>query len=138
MKIDILRKFFMENCPLLRGGNVKINYLSHKPYSFSVSPVGGEETVKKYADGGCLKQLVFRLSARFPYDEEDSELVASAVFLEELSDWIKETSKKGILPEFNSHSETVGMEVLSSGEMKKAETKTALYELKARVLSYEL
>lgn len=124
----------MENCPLLRGGNVKINYLSHKPYSFSVSPVGGEETVKKYADGGCLKQLVFKLSARFPYDEEDSELVASAVFLEELSKWISEASEEGNLPVLSGKREAVALEVLSSGEMKKAETKTAVYELKARVL----
>ena len=124
----------MEKCPLFKGGNVKINHLSHKPYSFSITPVGTAETIKKYTDGGSLKQLVFRLSVRFPYDEEDSELVASAVFMEELSRWICEASKKGILPEFGTHSETVGMEILSSGEMKKADTKTALYELKARVL----
>ena len=116
---------------------IRINCLASKVPACSIEPVAKEEIIRKYADGGCLKQLVFDLVFRLPYDLENEETDRNAVFLEKLAGWMKETSGNGILPELPDGMTAISIEAVTPGVLKNSAERSARYELRARVV-YEV
>lgn len=88
MIIEAIKNYFEKGCPLLEGRRLNINCLGENPGSVSVDAVASGEVVKEYADGGALRQFVFTVSVRAPFDNDAAENESTAIFMEKLKDWI--------------------------------------------------
>ena len=48
MILDVLKQFIEEECPLVSGKKIKVNYLGEKPQSYTVDTVPANPVVRKY------------------------------------------------------------------------------------------
>ena len=70
MILDVLKQFIEEECPLVSGKKIKVNYLGEKPQSYTVDTVPANPVVRKYPDGGSLRQYLFVFASRDFYDAQ--------------------------------------------------------------------
>lgn len=65
-------------------------------YSISVDPA--PQAVRRYTDGGSLRQLEFTLSGRESYGPETLQQLENSGFYQRLGQWMEERSQAGLLP----------------------------------------
>lgn len=131
---ESIKKFFENNCPLLAGKKLKVDCLGEKVTSCCIeaSPTG--RIVRKYPDGGSLRQFVFVFATREYFDSDAREQLKTAAFYEKFYDWIEECDENRTFPTLEDGLEPVGWEVLSSGYQFKSDLKTARYQIQLRLL----
>ncbi len=134
MIIENVREYML-SCPKLSGKKVNINCLGTKLGSFSIDNVVAESIIKKYCDGGALKQAVFNLSIRDRYDELARENPYAETLLEEVEDWIYKQNIIKNLPDFGN--DTVAprcIEVTKSGHLYDTSMSSGRWQLEFRIV----
>ena len=131
---DSVKKFFESNCPLLVGKKLKLDCLGEKPTACCIEASPAGRLVRRYPDGGSLRQFVFVFATREYFDADAREQLKTAEFYENFYDWIEECEEKGIFPELEGGLEPVGWEVLTNGYQFKTDLKTARYQIQLRLL----
>ena len=134
MIIDAVRNYML-SCPKLTGKKININCLGTKNHSFSIDNVVAESVIKKYCDGGTLKQAVFILGVRDRYDEMLEENISVMALLEEIEDWIYKQNIIKNLPVLDSSDLLVrSIEVTKSGHLHETSMGSGRWQLEFRIV----
>ncbi len=121
---------YIAACPLLEGRSVNINYLGAQLPSYSIDSVKKAPVIKRYCDGGELRQRGFVFAVRDSYDEDSGQNLKAAELLEKLADWIDKQNETGNLPVFPENTEKVQfIEAGDYGVICDAAGGSARYEL---------
>lgn len=134
MIIDSLKEFIEKNCPLIEGKKIKANYLGEKPVSYTIEVVPCIPDIKKYSDGGALRQYIFTFGSREFYDAEEIKNMQTAAMYEQLAEWFEETNRKKVLPKLDEGLKALRFEILSSGYLYSTNGRTAQYRLQCRLI----
>ncbi len=130
-------KAFIKTCPILADVDVNVNYLGENAESSAIENVSAEPVIKNYTDGGALRQFLFTVALRERYGQDVAENTAATVKLEQLSDWIYEQDRLGILPAFSGNKNSVSLEVIKTGWVDEKQSDTAKYQLQCRLVYYQ-
>ncbi|MGN1098072.1 MAG: chloramphenicol resistance protein [Clostridia bacterium] len=131
--IERLKEFF-EECPLLEGGRVNINYLGSGGGDYSIENVPAEPVLKRYVDGGELRQYVFVFASREFYDENHLQNMETARFYEELCQWIERQNESGKLPALGGGLIPQKIEVTATGGISSSKAASARFQLQGRLI----
>ena len=129
-------KAFINTCPLMTKIDVNINYLGENDSCAAIENVSTEPIVKNYTDGGTLRQFLFTIALREKYGQDAAKNTAATNKLEELSDWIYEQDRLGILPDLDGNRNSVSLEVIKTGWVDEKQSDTAKYQLQCRLVYY--
>ena len=130
--IESLKAFF-EECPLLRDGFINVNYLGAKKADYSIESVPSEPVIRRYVDGGSLRQFVFVFASREYYDEDQLRNMDTARFYEELGAWIEERCRARRLPALTEGT-ALKLEVTAGGYLLSDKAGTARFQLQCRLI----
>lgn len=133
MIIDEIKKF-IEKCPYVTGKRIKVNNLGEKPVSMSIEQVPASPVIKKYTDGGTMRQMQFVLASREEYDEETWKQLKVSEFYENLQDWFEEQNQKKQLPDLGEGKTALGIEVLSGVYLMSSTERQARYQIQCRLV----
>lgn len=131
--IDGIKEFF-EGCPLLENGRINVNYLGKNAAEYSIESVPAEPVVRRYVDGGELRQYAFVFASREFYDENELQNMDTARFYEELCGWIEQQSKNALLPRLGAGLTSEKMEVTATGYIYSAKAAAARFQLQGRLI----
>lgn len=123
---------FLRKCPYTDGCEININYLSPEPRSFAVDAVAAEPIVRRYADGGAVKQFCFAIACRDAYDADADGNAETAELMEKTAEWIEEQDKNGNYPDIADI--PVGMEVTELPALENTAGYSARTSMKVRLL----
>lgn len=130
-------KAFIKTCPALSDIDVNINYLSENIADGAIENTSCEPIIKNYTDGGALRQFLFTVALREKYGQNVAENTAATTKLEQLSDWIYEQDRLGILPNLDGNKNSVSLEVVKTGWVDEKQNDTAKYQLQCRLVYYQ-
>lgn len=134
MIIDAVREYML-SCPKLAGKKININCLGTKMRSFSIDNVASESVIKKYCDGGELKQAVFTLGVRDRYDEMLGENLYVMTLLEEIEDWIYKQNIIKNLPDLGGDDIIPrSIEVTKSGHLYDTSMSSGRWQLEFKIV----
>lgn len=136
MIIESIKNYF-EACPHLADGVININYLGDRAVCYSIDNVEAEPVIKRYCDGGILKQFVFKLALRDVYDENVLRNMKIAQFFEQIEAWIASQNQKGILPQFEG-GVPLKLEVTKSGGLNDANIQSGRWQMEIRLVYKEI
>ena len=137
MIIDAIKKYIEKECPLVSGKKIKVNNLGENTVSFSIYQVPSTPIIKKYVDGGTMRQAAFVFASREEYDAEVWKQIAAANFYEELQEWFEEQSKTKNLPMLDAGKKSLRIETQTSGYLMSSDRKTARYQIQCRLIYYK-
>lgn len=134
--IDAIREYFLE-CPFLKSGAaLGVDFLADGvSYSIDVEPC--EPIVKRYADGGSMRQFEFSFNARDKYGNLTAENVANNAFLQEITDWTEAQSECGALPVLDEPLRPISISVVTGGFITEQGDDTARYVISFRLTYYQ-
>ncbi len=130
-------KAFIKTCPTLSDVDVNINYLGENAGSSAIENVSSDPIIKNYTDGGALRQFLFTVALREKCGQDTAENTAAMVKLEQLSDWIYEQDRLGILPNLDGNKNSVSIEVTKTGWVDEKQSDSAKYQLQCRLVYYQ-
>lgn len=94
--IECVRDWLKEYSGL--SGRLDVDFLGEDADTYSVDTIPSEEVVKRYKDGGCVKQFQFAVSSRRFYDQNIAQNIENLKFFEDLGAWVEERAKARKLP----------------------------------------
>lgn len=130
MLIDELVKW-ISNCELING-NLNVDYLPPDINEYVIEPIPATTVKKKYANGDCLKQMIFYFGSRECYGSDIEVNLDNSRFYEEFEKWVTKQNLTENLPQ-----KVTKIEVLSGGYMVEAESDRARYQIQLQVTYYE-
>jgi hypothetical protein len=137
MIIDKIREYFLK-CPLLDElARFNVDYLGVEPVEYTIDSQPTTPVIKRYTDGGALKQYVFVFGSREYYGSDVLQNLENSGFFERFAEWVEEQSEKGNLPELEGNKQAISMEVLTSGYLFSANEDNARYQIQCRLIYYE-
>lgn len=134
MIIDALKEYFEKECSLVSGKRLNVNCLDSKPHSCTIEPTPTEMVVKKYSDGGSLRQYAFVFATREYFDNDMQENLATAMFYEKFALWIEKQNEDGCFPKLEDGLTPVCFEILSTGYLYKIDEPKARYQIQMRLI----
>lgn len=134
--IESIREFILP-CPLLKDGCLNVDYLGDEPTQYSIegSPVSAE--IKRYSDGGALKQYNFIFSSKEFYGDDVLSNLENNGFYEQFAEWMKQQSKNKNFPKLDGKKSPVSIEALSNGCLMDGYTGQAKYQIQCGFIYYE-
>ena len=130
-KMDLIREF-IETCPLLKNGNVNVDYIKDKPQSYSVDETPATTALKKYRDGGTQNQILFDFSIQANFSILEN--IKNSKFCEDFTKWIKEQDKIGNLPKIEGIN---WIKCTGRGTILQTTETTAIYVIPMQVVYEE-
>lgn len=132
--IDSIRDYIL-TCEFLKDYKVNVDHLGvNMEYSINALPCN--PLIKKYADGGSVKQFQFALTSKDCYDGDARTAIENSGFYERFEDWIEQQDIKGILPELSGDKAPVSITVMQKGYLYDLDTDLGQYEIQCK-LEYE-
>lgn len=126
---------FLRTCPLLEEYQIKVDYLGEEAGNFAVYPQPCNPIVKKYADGGTVRQCLFAFTSRDYLDCTDEQNTENQMFFEKLSGWFEECSETGKLPALEEGT-AQRIEAVDSGYLLSDDVKTGAYQIQCKLIYY--
>jgi len=132
--IEKLRAFLL-TCPFLQSPNeglnpkIYVDYLSETPTTYQIQIVPVSKVIRKYVDGGGIKQKTFIFRSIEVFEGKDIEQNMSNIkFFEQFSEWLEKTK-----PEVANW---VKVEALTDGYFFGAEDSQdkATYQIQCRII----
>ena len=80
------------------SGRLDVDYLPETEDTYSVDTIPCEEIIKRYKDGGTVKQFQFAVSSRRFYEQNIKQNLSNLQFFEDLTSWVEEKARKRELP----------------------------------------
>ncbi len=135
--IEEIREYFSQ-CPLFKDGKINVNYLG-EDFGYTIDAVPSPGVIRRYVDGGTLRQYVFIIASREPYEKNVLLNMQTARFYEELEAWVGEQNALNHLPELKDPGCAArGIECVASGyafDMSRAGW--ARYQIQLRLKYYK-
>lgn len=136
MIIDSLRTF-LKTCPLLNDGKINVDYLGVEAGEYSIDVMPDSPIVKRYADGGTLRQVNFIFGSRKYYGADVLTNLENSGFYEEFSEWIENQNVCGTLPSLEGEKVTQKIECLSPGYLFDNQADLARYQIQMRLTYFQ-
>lgn len=124
---------FLKECPILKKGIINVNYLGDNKIKYTIDNVPCYPIVKRYADGGTLRQFIFVFASREAYDANVLQNMGITQFFDEFSSWIEQQNEEKNFPVFPEGSVPTAIEVLSSGYLMSSDEKTARFQMQLKI-----
>ena len=116
------------------GYTINVNYLGEKKRKYTLEQEPHAPIIKRYADGGSLRQFVFAFASRELFGEKEIENLEVSRFYEEFAEWLESTSEKKILPKLDPGKTALRLEVLTGGYLLSNTNTSARYEIQCRLI----
>lgn len=129
-------EWFEAILPDIIDAALNINYLLEKEHAVSIETVPCNPVLKKYVDGGELRQYEFVLALREGYNDCVEENIGTAEFFEKLSELIEEKSDEGDLPHLEKY-EAREMRCVSHGYAISNTQRSARYQMQCKFIYYK-
>lgn len=136
MIIDKLRDY-MRTCPLLNEGKINVDYLGDKTGEYTIDVMIETPVVKRYADGGSLRQINFVFGSREYYGADILTNLDNSGFYEAFSKWVEGQNKLKVLPSLEGESTAQSIECLSPGYLFDNQADLARYQIQMRLTYYQ-
>ena len=94
--IEILQKWFKTYNGL--KGRLDVDFLPEDAETYSIDTIPCEEVLKRYKDGGTLKQFQFAVSSRRFYEQNIKQNISNLQFFEDLTAWVEQKAHARELP----------------------------------------
>ena len=94
--IECVREWLKEYSGL--SGRLDVDFLGEDADTYSIDTIPSEEVIKRYKDGGCVKQFQFAVSSRRFYDQNIAQNIDNLKFFEDLGAWVEQRAKARELP----------------------------------------
>lgn len=134
--IKAIRGYF-KKCPLLNGKTINVNYLGEDAISYSIEEVPGNLTIKKYTDGGEMRQKLFHLQSRQTYDKDILSNEAVSQFFEELTQWVETNNKNKVYPELEDELNSLRVEIVTTNYLLSNNDSKARFAIQFRLVYYK-
>lgn len=134
MILENVKDFIQQHCPLFSGKRIAVNFLGEIPQSYSLEHVPANPIVKKFPDGGSVRQFVFVLASREFYDAQVRNNLTVADFYEAFAQWIDKVNQTGTMPSLGDGCSSLRFEVLSGGTLVDSRSGSAKYQMQCRLL----
>lgn len=80
------------------SGRLDVDFLDEDTDTYSVDTIPCEEIIKRYKDGGKIKQFQFAVSSRRAYEQNIKNNLSNLQFFEDLTAWIEKQARARNLP----------------------------------------
>lgn len=125
---------FLKTCPLIsKNGIINVNYLEGAKVKYTLDNVPCIPEVKRYSDGGSLRQFIFIFASREDYDANIVNNENVAKFFEDMQNWIEEQNDRGNLPKLSGNDTATRIEVQSSAYLIGSDAKTARFQMQLKL-----
>lgn len=135
--IKEIREYFLSSPILDELSKINVDFLGTDPQEYTIDGQVFDPVVKKYVDGGALKQYVFAFGSREYYGADTIQNIENSGFYERFSNWIEEQNDIGNLPILTGNKEAKSIEVLTSGYLFDSSEDNARYQIQMRLTYYE-
>ncbi len=129
---ECIRNFVM-TFPELKDGCLMLDYLGDKAVEYSIEAVPCDRIVRKYTDGGCVKQFLFLFASRELYNADINQLIANSAFYEKFEDWVLHTDMQ-LLNSFLDGRKAVSLEILTGNYLYDASFSAARYQIQLKLI----
>ena len=136
MIIDKLRDY-MRTCPLLNEGKINVDYLGDKTGEYTIDVMIETPVIKRYADGGSLRQINFVFGSREYYGADILTNLDNSGFYEAFSEWVEDQNKLNVLPSLEGENTAQSIECLSPGYLFDNQADLARYQIQMRLTYYQ-
>lgn len=85
-KMELIKEF-IEECPLLNGGKVNVDYIKDEIDSYSIDETPNTTILQKFQDGGSRRQITFNFSISAPFSTLEN--IQNSKFCDDFMDWIE-------------------------------------------------
>lgn len=132
-------KVFFSACPELAGGKINVDFLSeHSDAAFSIDSVPCKAIVKRYSDGGTLRQYLFVVASREYYSQDVIQNIENNGLYERISAWVEVQNNLGNLPDL-TNATAQSIEVSSTAYLLECDpiSGNARYQIQCRITYYQ-
>lgn len=131
--IESLRDYFLP-CDLLKGGRLNIDYLGDNR-EFSIDPLPADPIIKRYVDGGTVRQFQFAFTSKDRFDGDARTGIENSGFCQQLTEWVEKNNNSKALPVMTDNNHTpVMVEIMSSGYLFDMDADYARYQIQCRLI----
>ena len=120
------------------SGRLDVDFLDENADTYSVDTIPCEEVLKRYRDGGTLKQFQFAVSSRRAYDQNIKNNLSNLQFFEDLTYWVESKARSRQLPVMDKGRTTHRIVVTSTAyPFIVSEDGKARYQIQMRLEYYQ-
>ena len=120
------------------SGRLDVDFLDEDADTYSVDTIPCEEIIKRYKDGGTVRQFQFAVSSRRYYEQNIKNNLSNLQFFEDLTAWIESKSRARQLPTMDKGRTAQKIVVTSSGyPFDVTENGMARYQMQLRLEYYQ-
>ena len=80
------------------SGRLDVDFLDENADAYSVDTIPCEEVIKRYKDGGTVRQFQFAVSSRRYYEQNIKNNLSNLQFFEDLTAWVENKARLRQLP----------------------------------------
>ena len=120
------------------SGPLDVDFLGENADTYSIDTIPCEEAIKRYRDGGTVKQFQFAVSSRRFYDRNIKQNLSNLQFFEDLTAWVENKAHARELPEMDKGRTAQKIVVTSTAyPFVVSEDGKARYQLQMRLEYYQ-
>lgn len=120
------------------SGRLDVDFLDEEADTYSVDTIPCEEVIKRYKDGGKVKQFQFAVSSRRFYEQNIKQNLSNLQFFEDLTAWVEEKAYKNELPSMDKGRTAQKIVVTSTAyPFVVSEDGKARYQIQLRLEYYQ-
>jgi hypothetical protein len=95
-------------------GRLDVDFLGEDAETYSVDTIPCEEVLKRYKDGGTMKQFQFAVSSRRFYEQNIKQNISNLQFFEDLTNWVEKQTHARKLPTMDDGRQPIKIVVTST------------------------
>ena len=119
-------------------GRLDVDFLSEDADTYSVDTIPCEEVLKRYKDGGTMKQFQFAVSSRRFYEQNIKQNISNLQFFEDLTTWVEKKARARELPVMDNGRQPLKIAVTSTAyPFIVSEDGKARYQIQMRLEYYQ-
>lgn len=120
------------------SGRLDVDFLDENADTYSVDTIPCEEILKRYKDGGVIKQFQFAVSSRRFYEQNIKQNLSNLQFFEDLTAWVENKARSRELPTMDKGRTAQKIVVTSSAyPFIVSEDGKARYQIQMRLEYYQ-
>lgn len=120
------------------SGRLDVDFLPEDADTYSIDTIPCEEILKRYKDGGTLKQFQFAVSSRRYYEQNIKNNLSNLQFFEDLTAWVEKKARTRELPAMDKGRQPLKIVVTSTAyPFIVSEDGKARYQIQMRLEYYQ-
>lgn len=120
------------------SGRLDVDFLDEDAETYSVDTIPCEEILKRYKDGGTMKQFQFAVSSRRYYEQNIKQNLSNLQFFEDLTAWVEKQARGRNLPAMDKGRQPMKIVVTSTAyPFIVSEDGKARYQIQMRLEYYQ-